>query len=559
MSNSNGTVAVLIETHGKQAYLFDTSRRRESVGASQLVHEVARWSRAALDELVGDDAVGAIDAGAQAEVLVETSGTFLAFVRDRDVARQVVQRVTLQALRDAPGLGVSGGISEPFAWGQGSASTAVSEAFAAVGHNRVARPAPLARFPVLPITALCPSSALPVSDFVPIGARERKTLEARSAVSAARWRAHGRAVGRLAGLTGLDRKHLDGAARRLDGNQPGSPSRVAVVHADGNGLGGVFTQLPELLRAARHGAPVTDGEYAAAYRDLSAALDEAVDEAFQAAISTLVEITGVEPDVLPLVLAGDDITFITEATVAATLTRTFLTGMIRRVAADPRAADLLRARPGGDPRIGMAGAMVVTTPHFPFSAAYQLCEELVTEVAKQAKDRVVDTEGHPVPCLSLALHLQLDSSATGVDQLRAVADQAGRHLTAMPYVDRVEISAVQRELSERSAQWLRNRDLDGLEGLASALVEKDEDNRRVRPSAQLHELRARLRPYPAAADEYFGRLLAADAARWQPLTEDPGSLFSVRPADPPTTRFADALALGPLLAQPATSREGSGA
>jgi len=73
---------VLIETHGKQAYLFDTSRRRESVGASQLVHEVARWARAALDELAGADAVGTLEAGADAEVLVETSGTFLAFVRD---------------------------------------------------------------------------------------------------------------------------------------------------------------------------------------------------------------------------------------------------------------------------------------------------------------------------------------------------------------------------------------------------------------------------------------------------------------------------------------------
>jgi hypothetical protein len=218
---SNSTVAVLIETHGKQAYLFDTSRRRESVGASQLVHEVAGWARAELDELVGAGAVGALDGGAQAEVLVETSGTFLAFVRDRAVARQVVQGVTLLALRNAPGLGVTGGISEPFTWGGGGAPGAVGEAFAAVGRNRVTRPAPLARFPMLPITELCPSSALPVSSFVPIGTGDRKTFEPRSAVSAAKWGAHGRALERLATLTGLDREHLDGAARRLDGNQPG--------------------------------------------------------------------------------------------------------------------------------------------------------------------------------------------------------------------------------------------------------------------------------------------------------------------------------------------------
>ena len=552
---SGSAVAVLIETHGKQAYLFDTSRRRESVGASQLVHEVARWARAALDELAGADAVGTLEAGADAEVLVETSGTFLAFVRDRNAARDVVTQVTLRALRDAPGLGVTGGISAPFEWDSGGAPTAVQQAFAAVGEQRTNRPTPLARFPVLPITELCPSSALPVSTFVPIGSGSRKTSEPRSAVSAAKWRAHERALGRLAGLTGLDRKHLAGAARRLDGNQPGSPSRVAVVHADGNGLGGVFVELPSLLAEARPDKRATDAGYAAAYRDLSAALDEAVGEAFRAAVGEVVGLTGSEPDVLPLVLAGDDITFVAEAGVAATLTHTFLSELVRRVAADSRAAGMLRTRPGGDPRLGIAGAMVVTTPHFPFSAGYRLCEELVTDVAKRAKDRMHDVDGHPVPCLSLALHLQLDSSATGVDQLRAAADAGGRILTAMPYVDLVEVPGVHRELAESSAHWLRHRDLEGLQQLATALTETGEDDRRVRPSAQLHELRARLRPDPAAAEEYLGRLLVTDTPTWQPLTEDTGSLFTARGDDPPTTRYADALALGPLLARPATPSE----
>lgn len=547
---SGNAVAVLIETHGKQAYLFDTSRRRESVGASQLVHEVARWAWAALEELVSPRSVGALDEGAEAEVLVETSGTFLAFARDPEVARKVVELVTLQALQAAPGLGVTGGISAPFEWGSGGAPSAVREAFAAVGERRMNRPSPLARFPVLPITELCPSSALPVSTFVPIGSGGRKTLEPRSAVSAAKWNAHQRALGRLADLTGLDRKHLDDAARRLDGNQPDSPSRVAVVHADGNGLGGVFVALPQLLAQ-----PVTDAGFAAAYRDLSAALVDAVGEAFRAAVRDIIEATGFEPDVLPLVLAGDDITFVAEAGIAATLTHTFLSDLIRRVAADPRAAGVLRARPGGDPRLGIAGAMVVTTPHFPFSAAYRLCEELVTDVAKRAKDRLDDVHGYPVPCLSLALHLQMDSSATGIDQLRAAADTGGRMLTAMPYVDLVEVPGIRRELSEDSARWLRHRDLNGLQQLATALTETGEDGRRVRPSAQLHELRARLRPDPGAADEYLSRLLAAEVTVWQPLIEDAGSLFTTRGGDPPTTRYADALALGPLLARPVTPQE----
>lgn len=488
-------------------------------------------------------------------MLVETSGTFLAFVRDRDLARGVVAQTTLRALREAPGLGVTGGISTPFEWGSGNAPNAVRQAFAAVGERRMNRPTSLARFPTLPIIELCPSSALPVSTFVPIGSGKSKIYEPRSAVSGAKWKAHQRALGRLAELTGLDRTHIDGAARRLDGNQPDSPSRVAMVHADGNGLGGVFVELPRLLAETNPGEPITDAGYATAYRDLSAALDEGVSEAFRAAVGQVVGLTGFAPDVLPLVLAGDDITFVAEAGIAATLTHSFLSDLIRRVAADPRAARVLRARPGGDPRLGIAGAMVVTTPHFPFSAAYRLCEELVTDVAKRAKDRMVDVDSNPVPCLSLALHLQLDSSATGVDQLQAAADSGGRTLSAMPYVDLVEVHGVRRELSEGSGSWLRHRELSGLQELAAALGETGEDDRRVRSSAQLHELRARLRPDPGAADEYLRRLVAADASVWQPLIEDAGSLFTTRGADPPTTRYADALALGPLLARPAPARE----
>lgn len=547
---SGKVVAVLVETHGKQAYLFNTSRRRESVGASQLIHEVPKWAQNELKERVGPKGVGLLDEGGAAEVVVDTSGTFLAFVRDPEVARQVVTQVTLRALRDAPGLGVTGGLSEPFEWGDGGAPQAVRSAFQVVDERRINRPPPLARFPVLPVTELCPSSALPVSAFVPIGS----TREPRSAVSAAKWLAYPHALDRMAELTGLSRQHLEGAPRRLDGNQPDSPSRVALVHADGNGLGEVFAELPQLLAGMSSTKRGSDADYAAAYRELSTALDEAVGDAFKETVAEFIDLMDRELDVLPLVLAGDDITYVVEAEVATAFTHSFLTRLIRRVANDPRAATVLQKRRGNDPRLGIAGALVVTTPHFPFSTAYQLCEELGTAIAKRAKERLTDSAGDPVPSLSLAFHVQLDSSVTTVNQLLETARVNGRLLTAMPYVDLVEMPGVNRSLSKDSVRWLRNRELDGLKQLAAVLAETDQDGRRVRPMAQLHELRSRLRPDPAAADEYLGRLRGAHKKVWQPLVEEGNSLFTTRDDSPPTTRYADALALVPLLVGPSPAR-----
>lgn len=198
--------------------------------------------------------------------------------------------------------------------------------------------------------------------------------------------------------------------------------------------------------------------------------------------------------------------------------------------------------------MGVAAGMVVVTPHFPFTSAYRVADELVGEVAKQAKAALVDVDGHPVPCVSMAMHLQLDSTAGSVERIDEDLTVRGRRLSAMPYAELVGVGEPVRELSPDSAAWLRGRGLDELWSLAQALVERDAERRRVRSSAQLHELRLRLRPDPAAADEYIGRLVDADSARWRALLEGERSLFTERDGGP-TTRFLDALSLGPYLTE----------
>jgi hypothetical protein len=86
------------------------------------------------------------------------------------------------------------------------------------------------------------------------------------------------------------------------------------------------------------------------------------------------------------------------------------------------------------------------------------------------------------------------------------------------------------------------RELTALTRLVERLSATDGDGRRVYSSAQLHELRTRMRPDPTAAREYFHRLCAADP-RWAEL----GPLFHSRDTSAHTTMLLDAMALGPFL------------
>ena len=509
---------VLIETHGKQDYLFATGRRRESVGASQLVTDVAQWATA---DIAADWRISKQD---EAECVIAGAGQFLGFFRDREHAARMIRTVTTRALREAPCLGVTGVIGAGFDWNSGQAPTMVREAFAQMERVRVEVASPATRFPMLPVTEPCPSSGLPAARLVKFGT----DFELRSEVSAAKLDAAVRGLTRLATTAGLTSLHA--TLRRLDGDDPNTPERIAVVHADGNGLGEVVQKLGPLLAQDRPDAP--DDAYADGYRRFSQELDDASRVAFRDAVESLDD----GGDILPLVFGGDDLTFVADATVAPQLCRRYLSAFIRAVAARPAIGPILARLNDGDPRLGVSAGMVIVGPHFPFSAAYTLAEGM-TKIAKQAKTNCLDTNGHPIPCASMAMHVHLDSPQASVEGITASLSVGDRRLTANPYVEIVDPSAG-REPSAEAAEWLTGRALDGLWSLARDMTATNEEGRRIRPAAQLHEIRSRLRPDPTAAERYLARLAAADPARWSAV----GELFS---GD--STQLLDAMALSPYL------------
>ena len=477
---------VLIETSSNQAFIFATNKLRENVGASELIYRTgtqyvleavekaggpALWDAdaAALRDRLRDPGTNPpIESGkAPVEVIISASGKALLLVRDRETAEGIVADVTSRALEQAPGLAVHGAIV-PLDFDADNLHEKIGEVHVEHTRLRAELPGPETRFQRLPIVAECRTSGLPAMraitqrrDGVPPGEEGPASHSTLAKIKARDWWEQ-----RAAQL--FDRHGLAaGVAGSLDALEPAQ--WIAVVHADGNGLGQVFLRFDEAADEDRDAnRRAWNREYIEKLRRFSVALDECTEKAFCAAVEQSVPLDrrGRYP-IVPLVLGGDDLTVIVTGHYALEFTAEFLRRFVEQTRANQDIAPIVQ-RIGGGPLTASAGVAVVK-PHFPFHAAYDLAESLLREAKKHKPDAAIDFQ------------IVYDASATDLDRMRArwLVDGGESYLTARPYV--VEPSGGQGT-SEKGPLWdelIRKRDV----------VLRREEGRRVIPSSQLHVLR----------------------------------------------------------------------
>lgn len=527
---------VLIETSGNQPYVFSTNKRRENVGASELIDSVARvWLK---DWMKSHSSV------TDQHVLVAASGKILLIAPDQATAKNLVRFITQQALRKAPGLDVCG-VIRPIGEGSNAemdAVTAVHRDFPAV---RNARPGPDERYLRLPVVAECESSGLPANTL------RRESSDSpyrpRSAASAARMDAANRAYDRFGRLLGLDAMLApmlregainERAIKRIMDHLAERAEWVAVIHADGNSLGKVFLSLGD--------NNVVGGD-SSRYREVSRGFSDAVQRASEWAFARA--LSSIKPSLrlggseeaegesrvhafLPLIVGGDDLTVVCDAQHALPFTHAYLQAFESFALhdhcdepGDAERASLIRdvlagvpdAVAGSDFLTACAGVAIVKR-HFPFSAAYTLCSEL-TDRAKMVKRSVLTDGGVSVPCSAIDFHVLYDSSDASLDRIRrglhasagdvepAEPDAARPSLVARPYVT-TSLARLARA-SEESTAWVRRREWDGL-------VERTAAFRRPLPGAvsevetlprsQTHDLREALFLGVGVAEARFSEL-----------------------------------------------------
>jgi hypothetical protein len=198
-------------------------------------------------------------------------------------------------------------------------------------------------------------------------------------------------------------------------------SYIAVVHADGNGMGRRIQRLGQAHR--RHNDPRA---YIQAMRTLSIRLQDTALEALQDTVRGLVQqLLDTEEGTLkryatreekdgtlvpvfpfrPIVFGGDDVTWVCAGPWGAVLARDYLAALERQTLNENDPAD----RP-----YACAGVAIVKT-HYPFSQAYDLSEEL----AKSAKKWVRQELSQDKQASALDWHFTTTGLTGSLESIRA--------------------------------------------------------------------------------------------------------------------------------------------
>ncbi len=525
---------LLIETSGNQRFIFDTNKLRDNIGASELVYRAGvAWVSEALKTAPA------------AKAVFQASGKALLLVPDRETGRQIIRAVTLRALKEAPGLSVRGAISEEpvslaTAAGVHEAVTALFRRHEALGSLL---PGPETRFATLPVTQPCVRSGLPAERLFQIADGEE--AQPLSAVSFAKQAYRDKGWQRMTEMVNQDQfgpsspftfaKDVNELEERID-----DLNFVAVVHADGNGLGQIFLHFDRYLDTEADGK--TYLEHLGAF---SRALDDCTIRAFRGALSDMMAREWWrtdQPPVVPLVLGGDDLTLLCDGRYALRLTARFLEHFTDETGKCPIVGKIAN---GG---LGACAGVALVKPHFPFHAAYELAEALL-QSAKTGKRHFLRADGGVLPYSALDFHVLYDSADADLDRIRGhLQSRDGKaKLTARPYVVGTPVT----DLPAAATAWRAARPWSWLEQVQERALPRGSGTAPYLPNSILHALRDAAHDGIDAADARLRATLGREMkeapermAAWTTMIGDTdprtASLFIDTP-DGPATRLLDAL------------------
>src|SRR5579884_2315223 len=495
---------VRIETSGNQAYIFASNRLRQNVGASELVlrscsqwvlEEVQSITHRRLWALSVEDRTKHLRdpalnprlgvGGNRVEVVTATSGSACLLTEDCGLGHRIVEAVTRRALREAPSLAVAGAVVE--VEDRQGFQAAFQRAGAELTRVRSRLPAPESRFRQLPIVDRCHTTGLPAAGYeVPFGQEPPEPL---SAVARAKLAASRLTSPRLRAERWTE--HRDRLARslaELERGLEGAEERwLAVVHADGNGLGALLGRLGQ---AQLHGDPVE------AIRSVSTGLERVAVRAFDRALRAAVQVWTREPGraarqeplVVRRVVGGDGLTVGCDGALAMAFTIACLRGF--EAGSEEELREPLAAV--GEQRLTASAGVALVKLHYPFHAAYDLAEQLA-ESAKLVKRRARGRS-------ALDVHLHLDTTDADLDRIRRRRRSRGPDPVALwggPYV-------LGPAEGDGAGGWASLHALERLGRVVQAL-RRAENGRPVVSSSLAHRLRAALTEGRTAADAELER------------------------------------------------------
>jgi hypothetical protein len=495
-------VLTAIDLLGIQDYVFASNRLRDAVGSSAIVKEAC-------------DGEGLLSRCGIApdEILLAAGGNVVLRTGDVDRARALAGRYTRELFDSARGLEAAVVHYEE----SGGLAASMDALFSKAARSKPAR-VPSVPIAGLGVTALCRETSLPANVVDPATRApvSRRIALARDQRRRAlkRWQTAISGNNSLAGWTlefPLELDHL--------GRSRGDTSLVGIVHVDGNSVGKTIRGWLETVKDQ------PDGTVEQQYRQLAGGLDALGMAAFDQVLGRVLGALGTDQNgkpslagmpedlgfplfsednsvyapLVPILLGGDDLTFVCDGRIALALAEAALDAF-RRAAPIPNLG-----------KIGACVGVAIVHAHAPFFRAYQLAEEL----CRSAKESVRDQE------CAFALDWQIglgrpDEPLTRRREREYHAD--GRSLTARPY---------HLDGGDQSWEWL------------SGGVLQDFRNEWSSRRNKVQSLRSIARGGPVALERQIGAWRVLDASLKFPGGIGDGGFTG----DPPRTALIDAVEL----------------
>lgn len=452
-------ILTVIDTTGIQGYVFGSNRMRENIGASELVEQATQqWPLQLLAESTpllrhnletrrqGYDINPSKcieNGGIDVELLYAGGGNTVLLFRTLEHAKAFAASYSKHVLCNAPGLNVVI-LHHAIEWNNGSKS--LHQSWKGVmgkemGIKKATRPysVPL---PGISVTAVCESTGEPAVSYDPfylakVAEKERRPRLISAEIAAKTDRdVHLRSRQRLEHL--LPDVSEKGFAFWYDPEQTESEFAdaegryVAVIHADGNGMGKRFEQIID---------HATDDRMVI---EQLRSLSEAVKKAGSHALTELgrritnkrellekiqIPATAKNPKIVipfrPLVYGGDDVTFICDGRIGLWLAAEYL-----QIFEEESAREFSQLPiPDKQKQAFACAGIAIVKLHYPFARAYDLAEQL----CKKAKSfvRAIDQEKQ---LSALDWHISQSGLFGSVQEIRQreYAETAERSLVMRP-------------------------------------------------------------------------------------------------------------------------------
>lgn len=400
--------AWLFEAESIQAYLHETGRLRDAVGASQIIDDLCGSLDAPskAEDLLTRVLAAANVSGAQLRFSRRGGGAFIAFFADARLRDEVRALWAIAISRLAPGLN----------WLDASADGADELAAATLGMAALRESRALRLADPLeagPLTQRAPRTGKPAVQNVQQAGRSEFTDAAtgtkRRAVKGAgtvarRFSTDSTLIWPLMLSPEEDEGTNDEAFPFLvDGHE------LAFLHADGNGLGAVLHALAEACKSDR-------AHYVEHYMRFSAAVSRATQAAARKAAAVLIQGKDQRGRVpaRPLVLGGDDLSIIVRPDLAIRFAEVFLTAFEEHSAHELQALDIAGSPKGLTAACGIA----IVDSSYPFIQAGAMAEALC-KTAKQATKLTALGAKSAIPASSLMFHRLTSALPKDDDELLA--------------------------------------------------------------------------------------------------------------------------------------------